>query len=123
MRAEEARALVDAVLIAYDQGGGRLLEWYPVRDGDRESCYLWSYFATTGMLYQAIGAGEDVRARFRELIDGLAHYRSSSAPAGMARYHSDLSSGAIVDRRNPLIASLRIWMTGAVSETELSCNR
>ncbi len=109
MRAEAARALVDSVIAAFDRGDGRLLEWYPVHEGDRESCYLWSYFATTGMLYQAIRAGEDRRQFFRELIDGFAHYRSATSGGGIAKYHSERGphSGAGL---GPVFFDDNIWV-------------
>lgn len=109
MTADTARELVDAVLTAYDRGGTRLLEWYPERDGDRESCYLFSYFATTGMLYQAIRAGEERHPRFRELIDGLAYYRSAASGAGMAKYHSERGA-APGSGEGPVFFDDNIWV-------------
>lgn len=109
MHAEPARALVDAVITAYDKGEARLLEWYPPSDGDRTSCYLWSYFATTGMLYQAIRAGETLQPRFRELIDGFVHYRSAGSGDGMAKYHSERGAAAGAGH-GPVFFDDNIWV-------------
>lgn len=109
MRAESARALVDAVVTAYDKGEGRLLEWYPEQGDDRESCYLFSYFGTTGMLYHAIRAGEDLKPLFRDLIDGLVAYRSGTSAVGVAKYHSERGSGPGAGH-GPVFFDDNIWV-------------
>ena len=109
MRADTARALVDAVITAFDKGEGRLLEWYPAQEGDRESCYLFSYFATTGMLYQAIRAGEERHPLFRELIDALVYYRSAASSDGMAKYHSERGA-APGTGEGPVFFDDNIWV-------------
>ena len=67
-----------------------LIEFYPQLENDPvEDCYLWSYFATTGMLYHACQAGFDYFHAFKEFIDGLAYYRSSPwMDDTMVKYHS-----------------------------------
>lgn len=73
----------------YDREQNCLREYAPVKEGDRKSSYLWGYFATTGMLYRAVRAGEDVKAVYRTLVDGFVYYRSTPLENGMIKYHSE----------------------------------
>lgn len=89
MDREGAQRLLDAVLGEFRAEGSMLREYAPPHPDDRRSCYLWSYFATTGMLSAMHAAGVEVSAVHRELIDGLAYYRSGESGATVARYHSE----------------------------------
>ncbi len=88
----QARRLHDAVLENFlvSRSPVAFLEDAPPKTGDRDTCYLFSYFAAAGMLYRAIRAGEaDMRPLYRHLIDGFAYYRDGRMPAGQSKYHSE----------------------------------
>lgn len=89
MKLTQATGLCDAVWRNFDCGNALLREFAPSEQGDRESCYLWSYFAATGMLYHAHKAGVPVLPLYRTLIDGFAYYKSKPLGDGLAKYHSE----------------------------------
>lgn len=64
-------------------------EFAPVKEEDRKTCFLWSYFATTGMMYRAYKAGMDILPFFKKAIDGLEYYRSKPIGDEMIKYHSE----------------------------------
>ena len=93
MGLEMANALCGAVMEQFKEGEmGVFREYAPVKDGDRDSCFLWSYFALSGMLYHMVKAGENRwRSAYQEVVEGFAFYRTDGA--GMEedkiKYHSE----------------------------------
>lgn len=88
----QARRLYDAVMKNFliSESPMAFSEFAPRRPQDRDTCYLFSYFAAAGMMYRAIRAGEeDVREPYRKLIEGLAYYRAAQMPDGQSKYHSE----------------------------------
>lgn len=86
----QAAALCEAVLKAfYLPGGPTLREYAPPAPGDRDSCFLFSYFGTTGMLYHACKAGLCDLALYRQMVDGLAFYRAAPLGEGRSKYHAE----------------------------------
>lgn len=88
-----ADALCGAVMERFmvDESG-IFREYAPEKTGDRESCFLWSYFACCGMLYRIVKAGgEKWIPVYRKVIDGLACYRTDAArmSQGSIKYHSE----------------------------------
>lgn len=69
--------------------GSKWKEYYPVKETDRDSCFLWSYFAASGMLYFALKAGADVLGLYSRVVEGFAYYRSNPEAAGIVKYHSE----------------------------------
>lgn len=107
----QAKTLYNSVLQNFyvDRDAGYFHELAPVKEGDRETCYLWSYFATSGMIYRAYKAGMDVLPFFRKVIDGFAFYRSKPAGKETIKYHSErgdmLNSGC-----GPCFFDDNIWV-------------
>lgn len=67
-------------------------EYAPANQKDRESCFLWSYFAVSGLLYQMVKAGnEEWRPVFEQVLEGFQYYRTDLAKmeAGLVKYHSE----------------------------------
>lgn len=90
MNQEQATGLYKAVLDNfYKRDSGILLEYAPPEAEDRDSCFLFSYFATTGMMYQACKAGIGDKALYRKLVAGFAHYRSAPFGDNCVKYHSE----------------------------------
>jgi hypothetical protein len=87
----QASALYHSVLDNFyvDKEGGYFRETAPEKEGDRKTCYLWSYFAATGMIYRAYQAGMDVLPFYRKVLDGFAYYRSAPIGEEMIKYHSE----------------------------------
>jgi uncharacterized protein YyaL (SSP411 family) len=88
MNGMDVQQLIDNTLNNFSVSGSCLREFYPPKDSDRGSCYLWSYFATTGMLYRALKAGYPVETIYRELVEGFVYYRSGKLENGLVKYHS-----------------------------------
>lgn len=90
MKMKQAKMLCDAVLRHFfEEQTGILREYAPAQAQDRDSCFLFSYFATTGMLYQAIKAGIAYEDVYKKLIEGFSYYRSASLPGDSIKYHSE----------------------------------
>ena len=94
MKLTQAAGLCDAVQQNFDCGNALLKEYAPSKQGDRNSCYLWSYFANTGMLYHAHKAGIPVLPLYQTLVDGFAFYRSQPFGDGLVKYHSERGDAA-----------------------------
>lgn len=93
MNRMQVQELINKTLKNFIIEGTCLREYYPYKDGDRDSCFLWSYFATTGMLYHAVKAGYPVEKTYKELIDGFVYYRSGKLDGGLVKYHSERGAG------------------------------
>lgn len=93
MGLEMADALCGAVMEQFKVGeSGVFREYAPAKDGDRDSCFLWSYFALSGMLYHMIKAGgTQWRPAYEKVIEGFAFYRTDEAgmEEGRIKYHSE----------------------------------
>lgn len=88
----QAQRLYDAVMNNFliSDSPMSFSEFAPRRPQDRDTCYLFSYFAAAGMMHRAILAGEDdVRESYRKLIEGFAYYRAAQMPEGQSKYHSE----------------------------------
>lgn len=92
--AERAKQLCEAVLNQFMVKGEGIAfrEYAPEKPGDRDTCYLWSYFAVSGMLYRLIktGAGGYLEI-YRKIIDGFLYYRTNPEhmESGKIKYHSE----------------------------------
>lgn len=88
---EMAQAVYASVIKEFyrEEDGGYFREFAPVREMDRKSCFLWSYFAVTGMMYYAVKAGMDILPFYKKQIDGFKFYRSGPIGDGMVKYHSE----------------------------------
>lgn len=92
--AERAKQLCEAVLDQFLKKGEGMAfrEYAPEKTGDRETCYLWSYFAASGMLYRLIKAGAggylDI---YQDIADGFLYYRTNpkDMEPGKIKYHSE----------------------------------
>lgn len=109
MNLSYATDLCDAVRKNFDCGNALLNEYYPIRDEERKSCYLWSYFATTGMIYHAHKTGADVLEYYRKLIDSFKYYRSQPFADGLVKYHSERGE-APVEGHGPCFFDDNIWV-------------
>lgn len=94
MQLEKAEKLCSAVMEAFYINGKEsyFKEYVPDRQGDRKDCFLWSYFAVSGMLYQLIKAGGDKYcAVYSDIVEGFSHYRTDSSrmPKDQVKYHSE----------------------------------
>lgn len=88
----KARELYNAVIRNFQlaQDPVYFSEYAPRLTGEREDCYLFSYFGVAGMMYRAILAGEDdLRKPYRRLIRDFSYYRSGNMPDGQSKYHSE----------------------------------
>jgi len=104
----DVQQLIDKTLKNFCINGSCLREFFPPKDSDRGSCFLWSYFATTGMLYYAIKAGYPVEEIYKELVDGFVYYRSGKLESGLVKYHSE--RGEMIDGGNgPCFFDDNIW--------------
>lgn len=109
MKLTQAAGLCDAVQRNFYLGNAVLKEFAPSQQGDRNSCYLWSYFATTGMLYHAHKAGVPVLPLYRTLIDGFVYYRSQPFGCGLVKYHSERGD-APDEGHGPCFFDDNIWV-------------
>ena len=109
MKLTQAAGLCGAVQRNFDCGNALLKEFAPLQQGDRKSCYLWSYFATTGMLYHAHKAGVPILSYYHTLIDGFAFYRSQPFTGGLVKYHSERGD-APGEGHGPCFFDDNIWV-------------
>ena len=112
MKRAQARRLYEAVMKNFlvFQVPMTLREWAPRRPGDRDTCYLFSYFAAAGMMYRAVKAGElDVRGPYRQLITDLSYYRAGQMPQGQSKYHSERGA-APGEGHGPCFFDDNIWV-------------
>lgn len=113
MKSEIANALCGAVLEQFRAGErGVFREYAPVREGDRDSCFLWSYFALSGMLYRMVKAGgEEWLPAYEEVIEGFACYRTdaSEMAEGCIKYHSERGFGPGMGHA-PVFFDDNIWV-------------
>lgn len=100
--------LLESTLERFAREKNSLLEFYPRKAEDRDTCFLWSYFATTGMLYQAVRAGFPVKHIFKEYIDALPYYRCAPQPGKPVKYHSERGS-RINGGHGPCFFDDNIW--------------
>jgi uncharacterized protein YyaL (SSP411 family) len=86
----KATALYDSILQNFyvPEDGGYWREYAPAKEGDRKTCFLWSYFAMTGMLYQSYKAGADVKIMYKKALEGFSYYRSKPIGQDKIKYHS-----------------------------------
>jgi len=89
----QVQQLIENTLKNFTIHGTCMREYYPHKEGDRDSCFLWSYFAATGMLYHAVKAGYPFKKPFKDLIDGFVYYRSEKLDNGLIKYHSERGEG------------------------------
>lgn len=99
MQLTEAEKLCSTVIDAFliQKEGVCFKEYVPVKETDRESCFLWSYFATTGMLYRLVKTGAKKWLPFYEkAVEGFAYYRADDAKMreGLIKYHSERGENA-----------------------------
>lgn len=92
MYMEQARELYQAVIREFytKDKGGKFREYAPHCKQDRESCFLWSYFSVTGMMYYAVKAGmTEILPFYKKTMEGLVFYRSVPFGNDMVKYHSE----------------------------------
>lgn len=89
-----ANALCNAVMEQFKVGESGIIfrEYAPAKDGDRDSCFLFPYFALSGMLYHMIKAGETQWCSvYEKIMEGFVFYRAdaSKMAEGSIKYHSE----------------------------------
>lgn len=94
MRLAEAEQLCSAVMEAFlaKKEGAVFREYAPVKQEDRENCFLWSYFAAGGMLYRLVKTGADEwRPAYEKIVEGFGYYRAdkNTMPPEQMKYHSE----------------------------------
>ncbi len=87
-----ANDLIENTLKCFALDDKSFREFFPVRDGDRDTCFLWSYFAATGMLYQAVKAGYPLKDKFKSYVDAFVYYRTKPGQGKPVKYHSERGS-------------------------------
>lgn len=90
---EFAKLLLENVLKLYRNNEGKyyLREYYPNKENEVSTAYLWSYFGALGMMYQMnrlFPSDMDIREEYKTMLDNLAYYKNASSNDYMAKYNS-----------------------------------
>jgi len=90
---ELAKHLLENVLKLYreDEGEYYLQEYYPKKDNEVSTAYLWSYFGALGMMYQMnrlFPSDINVREEYKTMLDNLAYYKNANSNDLLAKYNS-----------------------------------
>ena len=94
LRNEElAKLLLGNVLKLYRENEGEyyLREYYPNKEDEVSTAYLWSYFGALGMMYQMsrlFPADINVREEYKAMLNNLAYYKNANSNDLMAKYNS-----------------------------------
>ena len=88
-----AGQLSENVLKLYweNKDGYYLKEYYPKKDNEVSTAYLWSYFGALGMMYQMnrlFPEDTNVREEYKTMLDHLAYYKNADSNDLLAKYNS-----------------------------------
>lgn len=90
---EFAKRLFENVLKLYGENEGEyyLHEYYPKKDNEVTTAYLWSYFGALGMMYQMnrlFPSDTNVRQEYKTMLDNLAYYKNANSNDLLVKYNS-----------------------------------
>ncbi|MDF2543892.1 MAG: hypothetical protein K0S47_3610 [Herbinix sp.] len=90
---ERAKQLLENVLKLYKKNQDQyfLHEYYPKKDNEASTAYLWSYFGALGMMYQMnrlFPTDTNIREEYQTMLDNLAFYKNADSNDLLAKYNS-----------------------------------
>jgi uncharacterized protein YyaL (SSP411 family) len=90
---ERAKQLLENVLKLYreNEDDYYLHEYYPKKDDEVSTAYLWSYFGALGMMYQMnrlFPSDTFIREEYKAMLDNLSYYKNANSNDLLAKYNS-----------------------------------